>query len=257
MSRRIAIGIHEIGRVMAGEQRFFLRPHSSFFSRVKEGEKLWIAEPFHLEKRYDGYAPTVARDLGAVPAFAADNTFDQRALATTHGRRHAARPAPRGTVALPRVAPRPHRRHQPVRDPDSGPHGRRGCRTRFQHARQLQRPLGQGSAAGRHRPVQGAAQSARDPLWLQTGARADEVRSEAAGEEARASMRAVEASEGSTGRRRCTRTADRCTCAAPCCAPAATSASYPSGTADRASSSTGRDLQHREGRCRLSRRSKA
>lgn len=91
MSRRIAIGIHEIGRVMAGEQRFFLRPHSSFFSRVQEGEKLWIAEPFHLEKRYDGYAPTVARDLGAVPAFAADNTFNQRALATTHGRRHAAR----------------------------------------------------------------------------------------------------------------------------------------------------------------------
>lgn len=91
MSRRIAIGIHEIGRVMAGEQRFFLRPHSSFFSRVQEGEKLWIAEPFHLEKRYDGYAPTVARDLGAVPAFAADNAFNQRDLATTHGQRHAAR----------------------------------------------------------------------------------------------------------------------------------------------------------------------
>lgn len=91
MSRRIAIGIHEIGRVMAGEQRFFLRPRSSFFSRVQEGEKLWIAEPFHLEKRYDGYAPTVARDLGAVPAFAVDNTFNQRDLATTHGQRHAAR----------------------------------------------------------------------------------------------------------------------------------------------------------------------
>lgn len=91
MSRRIAIGIHEIGRVMAGEQRFFLRPRSSFFSRVQEGEKLWIAEPFHLEKRYDGYAPTVARDLGAVPAFAADNAFNQRGLATTHGQRHAAR----------------------------------------------------------------------------------------------------------------------------------------------------------------------
>lgn len=91
MSRRIAIGIHEIGRVMAGEQRFFLRPHSSFFSRVQEGEKLWIAEPFHLEKRFDGYAPTVARDLGAVPAFAAENTFNQRDLATTHGQRHPAR----------------------------------------------------------------------------------------------------------------------------------------------------------------------
>lgn len=91
MSRRIAIGIHEISRVMAREQRFFLRPHSSFFSRVQEGDILWIAEPFHLEKRYDGYAPTVARDLGAVPAFAADNTFNQRDLATTHGQRHAAR----------------------------------------------------------------------------------------------------------------------------------------------------------------------
>lgn len=91
MSRRIAIGIHEISRVMAGEQRFFLRPRSSFFSRVQEGEKLWIAEPFHLEKRFDGYAPTVARDLGAVPAFAADNTFNQRELSATHGQRHAAR----------------------------------------------------------------------------------------------------------------------------------------------------------------------
>lgn len=91
MSRRVAIGVHEIGRVMAGEQRFFLRPCSSFFNRVQEGEKLWIAEPFYLEKRFDGVAPTVARDLGAVPAFAADNTFNQRDLAATHGQRHAAR----------------------------------------------------------------------------------------------------------------------------------------------------------------------
>jgi hypothetical protein len=91
MSRRVAIGVHEIGRVLAGEQRFFLRPNSSFFCRVKEGDSLWIAEPFHLEKRFDRYAPTVARDLGAVPAFAADNTFNHRDLAKTHGQRHPAR----------------------------------------------------------------------------------------------------------------------------------------------------------------------
>lgn len=89
--RRIAIGIHEITRVHAGEQMIFLRPVSSFFTRVREGEKLWLAEPFFLEKRFDGLAPTVARDLGAVPAFAADHVYNARAIAQTHGKRQPAR----------------------------------------------------------------------------------------------------------------------------------------------------------------------
>lgn len=91
MSRRVAIGIHEISRVMGGEQTIFLRPLSSFFSRVETGERMWIAEPFHLEHRFDGLAPTVARDRGAMPAFAADNAFNPQQLARTHGQRHPAR----------------------------------------------------------------------------------------------------------------------------------------------------------------------
>jgi hypothetical protein len=91
VSRRVAIGVHEITRVLAGEQTLFLRPDSSFFTRVKEGDRLWIAEPFYLEKRFDGIAPTVARDLGAVPAFAADNVYNAQQLSRTHGQRHPAR----------------------------------------------------------------------------------------------------------------------------------------------------------------------
>ena len=91
MTRRIAIGIHEIGRVMAGEQSIFLRPLRSSFERVQEGELLWIAEPFYLERAFDGLAPSAARDRGAKPAYAADNVFDAGALARTHGQRQPAR----------------------------------------------------------------------------------------------------------------------------------------------------------------------
>jgi hypothetical protein len=91
MTRRVAIGVHEITRVLAGEQTIFLRPHSNFFTRVAEGDRLWIAEPFYLEKRFDGLAPSVARKRGAVPAFAADNVYNAPALARTHGQRQPAR----------------------------------------------------------------------------------------------------------------------------------------------------------------------
>jgi hypothetical protein len=86
---RIAIGHHEIGRVLSGRQRFFLRRDRGAFRRVQPGDALWLAEPFHLETRFDGRAPTAARDLGAVPVFAGDQPG---ALpGPTYGKRHPAR----------------------------------------------------------------------------------------------------------------------------------------------------------------------
>lgn len=66
---RIAFSINEIGRVMAGEQTLFIRPARTSASRIEVGARLWVAEPFHLESRFDAKAPTVALSLGAVPGF--------------------------------------------------------------------------------------------------------------------------------------------------------------------------------------------
>jgi hypothetical protein len=70
---RIAIGQHEITRVLSGRQRFFLRRDGGAFRKVQPGDALWLAEPFHLEERFGERAPTAVRDLGGKPAFAADN----------------------------------------------------------------------------------------------------------------------------------------------------------------------------------------
>ncbi len=85
---RIAIGHHEIGRVLSGRQRFFLRRDRGAFRKVEPGNTLWLAEPFHLETRFDSRAPTSARDLGARPAFAADYPHGTPA---GYGKRHPAR----------------------------------------------------------------------------------------------------------------------------------------------------------------------
>lgn len=71
---RIAIGQREIGAVLARRQTFFLRPAAGSFDRVHPGHRIWLAEPFFLEQRFDDRSPTWARDAGAIPIFAADNT---------------------------------------------------------------------------------------------------------------------------------------------------------------------------------------
>lgn len=91
MVSRIAFGIGEIARVLAGEQTLFLRPARGIFRVVHEGARLWLAEPFHLERRFDLFAPTAALAAGALPAFAADWLHDPLTLARTHGVRRPAR----------------------------------------------------------------------------------------------------------------------------------------------------------------------
>jgi hypothetical protein len=86
---RLAINAHEIGRVLSGRQTFFLRPAMSSFLNVRPGHALWLAEPFHLETRFDHLAPTAARDRGAVPSFAADRPDHHPGPA--YGKRHPAR----------------------------------------------------------------------------------------------------------------------------------------------------------------------
>lgn len=70
---RIAIGHHEIARVLSGRQRFFLRRDGGAFRKLQPGDRLWLAEPFHLEERFDHLSPTAVRDRGSTPAFAADH----------------------------------------------------------------------------------------------------------------------------------------------------------------------------------------
>ena len=85
---RIAIGNHEIGRVFSGRQQFFLRRDRGAFRKAQPGDRLWLAEPFHLEARFDARAPTTARDLGGRPAFAADHP---NGPPQGYGKRHPAR----------------------------------------------------------------------------------------------------------------------------------------------------------------------
>lgn len=85
---RIAIGTHEIARVLSGCQRFFLRRDRGAFARVQPGHRLWLAEPFHLEERFGDRAPTSVRDLGGTPAFAADHPHGPP---PGYGKRHPAR----------------------------------------------------------------------------------------------------------------------------------------------------------------------
>lgn len=70
---RIAIGNHEIARVLSGRQRFFLRTDRGVFRKLQPGHRLWLAEPFHLEERFGSLSPTAVRDRGGEPAFAADH----------------------------------------------------------------------------------------------------------------------------------------------------------------------------------------
>jgi hypothetical protein len=86
---RIAIGHHEIGRVLSGQQRFFLRRDRGVFCRVRPGDALWLAEPFHLETRFDHRTPTAARDCGGQPLFSADHPDGPP---PGYGKRHPARP---------------------------------------------------------------------------------------------------------------------------------------------------------------------
>lgn len=88
---RLAVAIGEIGRVWSGEQTIFLRPSASTFWQLQPGAKLWLAEPFHLEKDFAHLAPTAARDAGARPVFAADHLHDQPDLAKRCGPRLPAR----------------------------------------------------------------------------------------------------------------------------------------------------------------------
>lgn len=85
---RLAIGHHEIGRVLSGLQRFFLRRDRGAFRKLQPGDALWLAEPFHLETRFDGRAPTSVRDLGGLPAFSADHPGGPL---RGYGKRHPAR----------------------------------------------------------------------------------------------------------------------------------------------------------------------
>lgn len=85
---RIAIGNHEIGRVVSGRQRFFLRRDRGSFRKVQPNDRLWLAEPFHLEERFGSLPPTTVRDRGGRPAFAADHPHGPP---PGFGRRHPAR----------------------------------------------------------------------------------------------------------------------------------------------------------------------
>lgn len=88
---RIAFSIHEIARVLAGDQTLFIRPARYSASKIEVGARLWVAEPFHLEPRFEGKAPTVALTLGAVPAFAADHLVGLGGNGVTLGKRQPAR----------------------------------------------------------------------------------------------------------------------------------------------------------------------
>ena len=88
---RIAFSINEIGRVYSGQQTLFVRSPSRTFGKVQPGTRLWLAEPFYLERRFGHLSPTAARDIGAKPTFAADHLDNPEALEPSHGPRHPAR----------------------------------------------------------------------------------------------------------------------------------------------------------------------
>lgn len=88
---RIAFSIHEIARVLAGDQTLFIRPARYSAAKIAVGDRLWVAEPFHLDPRFDSYAPTVALGMGAEVAYAADHVMPLTGNGVTHGKRHPAR----------------------------------------------------------------------------------------------------------------------------------------------------------------------
>ena len=88
--QRIALLEHQLRAVRAIPVAELRRPHAAKIAVLQPGDLLWIAEPFHLPRRFDAIAPTQALKLGAKPTFVSDAT-----LAPEIGRRRFARELPR------------------------------------------------------------------------------------------------------------------------------------------------------------------
>jgi hypothetical protein len=104
--RAISIVEPVIGLIMRGDVTALWR-NGVQMAGLAIGECLWVREPFYLERKFNGIAPSVARDRGAKPWFAAD-LKEAPDPDSWLGRRRMARELPRAW----------HRQHLQVTDID-------------------------------------------------------------------------------------------------------------------------------------------
>ncbi len=83
----------QINRVMDGHLATLRRP-AGLLSRCIVGDRLWVREPFHFDRRYDQSAPTLAIAEGAFIHFAADL---ERGDISALGQRRFARTLPKAS----------------------------------------------------------------------------------------------------------------------------------------------------------------
>lgn len=71
--RPISIVEPQIAQLVAGRLSALRRPITMLYSGIKPGDRFWVREPFHLDARWNGLAPSAAARLyGVKPVFATD-----------------------------------------------------------------------------------------------------------------------------------------------------------------------------------------
>lgn len=68
----IAIVEPTIAAVIAGTCTRLRRPPGKLLHRITAGDKLWVREPFHLDAKFNTWAPLAAATMRARPTFAVD-----------------------------------------------------------------------------------------------------------------------------------------------------------------------------------------
>lgn len=94
MTRPISLRQPAIGAFIRGTLCRIRRPLPGIYANARPGDVVWIREPFHLDAKWNGMAPTAAIGLGAHVTFAADLEFGQ-AQEQGLGPERAARTLPR------------------------------------------------------------------------------------------------------------------------------------------------------------------